>query len=46
MTPDRSPSFEAGRRVGAALGLLWCALMTGLLWAAAVLAILHALTSL
>ncbi len=36
MTPRRSPAFEAGRRVGYALGLLLCATLAGLLVAAAI----------
>jgi hypothetical protein len=38
MTRRRSPAFEAGRRVGYALGLILCALAAGVLIAAAVLA--------
>ena len=44
--PGRSPAFEAGRRVGEALGLAICAAMTGLLWAVAVLAIIGAFRAL
>jgi hypothetical protein len=40
--PGRSPAFNAGERVGYAIGLLICAAMTGLLVAAAWLTILAA----
>jgi hypothetical protein len=41
MTPRRSAAFEAGRRVGYALGLLLCAAVAGLVLAAAILAATH-----
>lgn len=41
-TRQRSADWEAGRRVGEALGLVGCALGTGLLIAIAVLVIIGA----
>ncbi len=42
----RSPSFEAGRRIGQVLGLAGCAAFTGLLIAIAVLVIIGAFRAL